>query len=33
MYNNTDMKFILMAIAGFVFLMIINSFLGGDPLG
>jgi hypothetical protein len=32
MYN-IHMKLILMAIAGFIFLMIINSFLGGDPLG
>jgi len=32
MYTNR-MKFILLAIGGFILLLIINSFLGGDPLG
>jgi hypothetical protein len=27
------MKFILLAIGGFVLLLILNSFLGGNPLG
>jgi len=32
MYNK-PMKFILMALGGFVLLLILNSFLGGNPLG
>ena len=29
---NKLMKFVLLAIGGFVLLLIINTFLGGDPL-
>lgn len=32
MYTN-HMKFIVLAIGGFILLMIINSFLGGNPVG
>ena len=27
-----DMKFLILALAGFVLLMIVNSFLGGTPV-